>query len=88
MRKRGLLILFVLLALAAGLSTAQDRLKTYPGYEQYQKMSKEMQGAMKSGALQVKWADDGKSFTYNRDGKSWKYNLAARKAIETRKPVV
>ncbi len=83
MRKRGLLILIALLASAAGLSTAQDRLKTYPGYEQFQKMSKEMQGAVKSGALQVKWADDGKSFTYSRDGKSWKYDLAARKAVET-----
>jgi dipeptidyl-peptidase-4 len=83
MRKRSLLILIVLLAFAAGLSTAQDRLKTYPGYEQFQKMSKEYQGAVKSGALQVKWADDGKSFTYNRDGKSWKYDLAAKKAVES-----
>ena len=83
MRKRGLLILVVLLAFAAGLSMAQDRLKTYPGYEQFQKMSKELQGAVKSGALQVKWADDGKSFTYNRDGKTWKYDVAAKKAAET-----
>ena len=83
MKKRSLLILIVLLALAAGLSTAQDRLKTYPGYEQFQKMSKEFQGAVKSGALQVIWADDGKSFTYTRDGKSWKYDLAAKKAVES-----
>jgi len=83
MRKRSLLMLVVLPAFAAGLSMAQDRLKTYPGYERFQKMSKEMPGAVKSGALQVKWADDGKSFTYNRDGKSWKYVLATRKAAET-----
>jgi dipeptidyl-peptidase 4 len=83
MRKRHLVMLVVLLAFAAGLSTAQDRLKTYPGYEQYQKMIKDSQGAFKSGALQVRWADDGKSFTYNRDGKTWKFDLAAKKAAET-----
>ena len=28
---------------------AQDRLKTMPGYEQYQRMSKELPGAVKIG---------------------------------------
>ena len=73
-----------LLASAAGLSTAQDRLKTYPGYEQFQKMSKEMQGAVvKSGALQVKWADDGKSFTYSRTASPGNTTWPPGKPVET-----
>ncbi len=70
------------LALLAGIAGAQDRLKTYPGYDQFTKMSKEMPGAMKTGALQVRWADDGKSFEYTRDGKTYKYNIAAKKTTE------
>ncbi|MBM3295156.1 MAG: S9 family peptidase, partial [Candidatus Aminicenantes bacterium] len=69
--------------IAAGFAAAQDRLKTYPGYEQYQKMSKEMQGAFRSGALQVRWAEDGKTFEYTREGKTYKYDVAKKQAVET-----
>ena len=47
---------------------AQDRLKTMPGYEQYQKMAREIPRAVKSGALSVTWKD-GQTFEYARDGK-------------------
>jgi len=63
-------------------SDAQDRLKTYPGYDQYQKMSKEMQGAVKLGSLQVTWQDGGKSFEYSKDGKLWRYDIATKKTTE------
>ncbi|MBM3311877.1 MAG: S9 family peptidase, partial [Candidatus Aminicenantes bacterium] len=82
--RRGLAILTVsILAATAGMAGAQDRLKTYPGYDQYTKMSKEIQGAFRSGALQVRWAEDGKSFEYTRDGKIYKYDVAKKQAVET-----
>jgi len=85
MKRRSAMILCLGLAvvLAAGFAGAQDRLKTYPGYDQYQKMSKEMQGAYRTGALQVRWAEDGKTFEYTRDGKTYKYDVAKKAAVET-----
>jgi dipeptidyl-peptidase-4 len=78
---------FVLLLLCLGFLCssflpAQDRLKLYPGYEQYQKMSKEMQGAAKLGSLQVTWKDGGKAFEYSKDGKLYRYDIATKKTIE------
>jgi len=46
----GLALLAALGTLAATIG-AQDRLKTMPGYEQFQKMSKEVSGAVKPGTL-------------------------------------
>lgn len=61
---------------------AQSRLKTMPGYDQYQNMSKEIPGSVKMGTLTVKWQDDGKSFDYYKDGKTFRYDIAARAANE------
>jgi dipeptidyl-peptidase-4 len=62
--------------------TAQDRLKTMPGYAQYQKMRNEIPGSVKLGSLQVKWLDGGKAFEYQRDGKVYRYDVSTRQAIE------
>jgi dipeptidyl-peptidase 4 len=62
--------------------TAQDRLKTMPGYAQYQKMRGEINGSVKLGALQVRWIDGGKAFEYQRDGKLMRYDIATRQAAE------
>ena len=70
-----------LFALSVGL-VAQDRLKTMPGYEQFAKMSKEMQGAVKSGALNVTWKDGGKAFEYAKDGKTYRYDVATKQTTE------
>jgi dipeptidyl-peptidase-4 len=64
------------------LLTAQDRLKTMPGFEQYQRMSKEMAGAVKSGALTVSWKDGGKAFEYAQDGKVLRFDVATRQTTE------
>jgi dipeptidyl-peptidase 4 len=97
------LTLCFLCTFAAGLgllpsaSVAQDRLKTMPGYDQYQKMSKELGkggkgkgkggGAgtgslVKSGAIDVTWKEGGKSFDYELDGKRYHFDIAAGKAEE------
>ncbi len=74
------------LILAVGLSpisaVAQDRLKTMPGYDQYQKMSSQIAGSVKPGTMQVKWLDGGKAFEFRRDGKTFRYDLATKTSAE------
>jgi dipeptidyl-peptidase-4 len=74
-----ILALFLVLGSLTESASAQDRLKTYPGYESFQKMSQEMRGAVESGTLRVTWAEDGKSFEYNWDGKKWRFDLKTGK---------
>jgi dipeptidyl-peptidase 4 len=73
-------------ACAAGLlqvaGAAQDRLPSMPGYAQFQKISAESRDAVKSGALSVTWKDTG-AFEYTRDGKIYRYDVAAKAATET-----
>lgn len=76
----------VALIIAIGIfpitSRSQDRLKTMPGYDRYEKMSKEIPGSVKGGSLTVKWQDGGKSFNYYQDGKSYHYDIATKTATE------
>ena len=74
-------VLFAVGALSVAL-LAQDRLKSMPGYDQYQRMNKEMQGAVKSGALTVSWKDGGKGFEYPQDGKVFRFDVTTRQALE------
>ena len=72
-----------LLILVIGLaftSHAQDRLKSMPGYEQYQRMNREMTNAVKLGSLSVTWTNDNQAFEYRKDGKRYRYDLATRTA--------
>ena len=77
--------LAVALPLVAGafqaIIGAQDRLKTMAGYEQHQKMSREVQGAMRLGTLNVTWKD-AKTFEYARDGKLYRYDVGTKVATE------
>ncbi|HSQ19037.1 MAG TPA: hypothetical protein VLR92_01555, partial [Blastocatellia bacterium] len=60
----GVVALTMVLSVLPITSRAQDRLKTMPGYDQYERISKEIPGSVKLGTLIVKWRDDGKSFDY------------------------
>ena len=60
---------------------AQDRLKSMPGYARYEKMSREIPTAVKSGALAVAWTGPN-TFEYTRDGKRYRYDVTARTATE------
>ncbi len=73
-------------ALVSAAVGAQDRLKTMPGYEQYQRMSKEMPNAIRMGNLSVVWKDGGRAFEYTRDGKTWRYDIATKAATEAPAP--
>src|SRR3954451_17686654 len=59
---------------------AQDRRKSMPGYDQYQKMAREIPGSVKLGSLNVRWKEDGSSFDYAWNGKRYVYDLEAKKA--------
>lgn len=85
---RAALSVFVLASLLVHLSpaVAQDRLKTMPGYERYQKVSRALPTVVRGGALQVTWSDDGQSFEYQRNGKRYRYDLAAHEAAELPQP--
>jgi dipeptidyl-peptidase 4 len=51
-----------------------------PGYDRYKEMSPKIRSSVKSGQVSVKWADDGKSFTYSQDGALYKFDLKKKKA--------
>ena len=69
-------------ALCYATPSAQDRLKTMPGYEQYQKMSAQIPGAVRSGAVSGTWSADGSGVEYSLDGKRYRFDVAARSATE------
>ena len=77
------LCVFVFFAAVFARIDAQDRLAGMPGFDQYQKMSKQVQGGViVSGAVTPTWAADGRSFTYTSAGKSYQFDLATMKAVE------
>src|SRR3954466_3610853 len=75
-------VAFVLIC-APALLAAQDRLKSMPGYEQYQRMAPLIrtalpgsQGFGRGGGAGVSWSADGRSFEYESGGKRYHYDLA------------
>jgi dipeptidyl-peptidase-4 len=76
------LALIIALGTLSGTASAQDRLQALPGYEQYQRVGREVGGSIRSGALSVTWEDDGQAFQYRLDGKAYRFDLAARQAVE------
>ena len=59
---------------------AQDRLKAMPGYDQFQKMSRESPGSVKLGSIAAQWKEDGSSFEYAWDGKRYRDDVATKQA--------
>jgi dipeptidyl-peptidase-4 len=70
------------LGLVVVTTAAQDRLKTMPGYAQYQKMSAQVGGAVRSGAISGTWTADGTGVEYTLDGKRYRFDVTARAAAE------
>ncbi|HSL69137.1 MAG TPA: DPP IV N-terminal domain-containing protein [Longimicrobiales bacterium] len=86
LKRRATRFNLALLALLPAVLPAQDRLKTYPGYEQYQRMQSQLRSALKSGALvRVEW-ESPTSFVYLSDGKRWRYDLKVGQATEAAAP--
>src|SRR5579862_1835377 len=68
-------------AAASAALLAQDRLKTMPGYEQYQRLAEQIPTAITSGALTATWSTD-RSVDYTRSGKRFRYDVASRQTTE------
>lgn len=65
---------------------AQDRLPNMPGYENYRKMQGLRQGLTVSNWSFRSWSDDGKSFNYSSDGKTYKFTVSSKKSTEVETP--
>jgi dipeptidyl-peptidase-4 len=75
---RGVLAAVAIPVVLAG----QDRLKVAPGYHQAQRLARDSSTAVSGGALSVTWIDGGRAFEYDRHGKRYRYDLAAKKPTE------
>lgn len=76
----------LLLALASPALHAQDRLKKMPGYERYQQVAKKIGGSLKSGALPVKWQDEGAALDFKQEGKLVRLEIASGKLADAPEP--
>ena len=72
----------LLLLISAPPSPCQDRLKTMPGYSRYQRATAAMTNAVKLGSLSVTWKEEGKAFEYQKDGKRYRFDVAAKAVSE------
>ncbi len=83
-RRRNLVVILAAILCLPSFSgaSAQDRLKTMPGYDQHQKMGREIPGSVKLGSLSVVWKDGGQAFEYRKDGKAYRYTIATRTTAE------
>jgi dipeptidyl-peptidase-4 len=96
-RSIGQLALPLALSLAASLG-AQDRIKTMPGYDQFQRMAPIINAAL--GATRglggfggptiggVSWAADGKSVDFESGGKRLRFDLATKRTSDAPDPMV
>src|SRR4051794_26023092 len=69
---RTLLAVWLCLLVASSTAFAQDRLKSMPGYEQYQKMRRVIPTAVTPGTVLVSWSEDGSNFEYRKDNKTYR----------------
>jgi len=81
MKNKFSFLLILLLAFALSVS-AQDKLKSMPGYSQYQKIAPQIRNSVKPGSISAKWSDDGSSFEYQQDKKIYKYTIKTKKITE------
>ena len=69
-------------ACAAPALQAQDRLKSYPGYEQFMRMVSQRAGSVKSGQVVGTWVDNGRAFDYLMDGKRLRFSAATNAIVD------
>ncbi len=77
-----LLLALIVSTAAAPFTRAQDRLRSMPGYERYERVSRAATNLYKSGALSVTWTSNSQAFEYRFDGKNFRYDIATRTATE------
>lgn len=65
---------------------AQDRLKNYPGYEQYQR-GLARRGLVTGWVTEITWTPDATGITYTMGGKNYRYDIATGRSDTTGVPV-
>ena len=70
---RTLFLSIVILLTSLCPASAQDRIKSMPGYDQYQSMRRSIPSSVNVGSLNVTWSDDGQSFEYRKGNKPVSY---------------
>lgn len=75
------LALLFFIGLSANIS-AQDKLQKMPGYDRYREIAPQIRSSVVSGAIYAEWAEDGKSFEYNQDGKRYSYDVRKKETTE------
>ncbi len=74
-------ILIFSLLIFTGLNlSAQQWIKEMPGYERYKEIAPQIRNSVKSGRINVNWAEDGKSLEYSFDGKKYNFNIKKKNA--------
>ncbi|MBE0674907.1 MAG: DPP IV N-terminal domain-containing protein [Bacteroidales bacterium] len=72
-----------ILMLLPALASAQDKLASMPGVDNYRKMMELRRGLTVTTWRFGGWSDDGKSFTYTMAGNTYSQNVANGKVTET-----
>jgi len=63
-------------------SNAQDKLKSMPGYEQYNEIAPQIRSSVKMGRINANWNESGSSFEYILDGMKYRYDIREKTAVE------
>jgi len=82
MKNKFFLALAATLATAMTVTQAQDKLKSMPGYDQYQTIAPQIRNSVNSGALEVEWGKNSDNFQYVQEGKLYKYNVQSKEVTE------
>ena len=78
MKPRPSAIAAVALAILPLALTAQDRLRTLPGYDAAQRIVRESPAALSGAATGITWLDGGRALEYGLAGKRYHYDIARR----------
>ncbi|WP_074225132.1 S9 family peptidase [Algoriphagus halophilus] len=82
MKNKFFLGMAVAIATTISMTQAQDKLKSMPGYEQYQKVAPQIYSSVKSGAINADWNEEGNAFEYTLDGKRFSYSIKSKSSTE------
>jgi len=83
--RRAALLAFIAASVSA---VAQQTLPEMPRYDRYQNVGRDIATSWTSGAIRATWAEDGKSFTYSRMGKWYRFDVGTKKSSEIETPAV
>ena len=85
-RLRTGLLLTLLLSWPSAPASAQDRLRTMPGYERYVRVGVQIPSSVVSGAITPVWDEDGRTFRYRQGDQWYRWDIAARTATRVEAP--